>query len=301
MSETGGDLHSCATAKVFTGEEEIEAVVQVLRTWYPRRKNVREMEEKVAPCTPKNTHHGDFGFTAAVPGGRVVDYAPGAEIITPVSVQYHDSAIPGAEIGGSSSDGLPMSTHAFTVRTCGKTPPQLGTQFFAVRGSEKKSKTGFTRRVDAFRTTPNLCVEEPGYNVEPPKWAPAFGFGTGSQTARQHRYADQNIITTCANFLRVYEEHSSCPNSCRFAHGLVGVPCHHPRNGAVYPRRLQIFLEKTQDIQTRTVFTGNVARQRSFKNIAAERAQAVTEADKVMRRRMLLACHQGLSTDNLRT
>jgi CDP-4-dehydro-6-deoxyglucose reductase, E1 len=58
---------------------------------------------------------------------------------------------------------------------------------------------------------------------------------------------------------------------------------------------MQIFLEK-RNIQTRTVFTGNILRQPGFKNVAHKAATAgYPEADKVMRGGMLLACHHGLT------
>jgi CDP-6-deoxy-D-xylo-4-hexulose-3-dehydrase len=51
-----------------------------------------------------------------------------------------------------------------------------------------------------------------------------------------------------------------------------------------------------QDIQTRTVFTGNILRQPGFSNIehrADPSGYAV--ADHVMRGGMLIACHHGLN------
>ncbi|MDP4934334.1 MAG: DegT/DnrJ/EryC1/StrS family aminotransferase, partial [Salibacteraceae bacterium] len=60
---------------------------------------------------------------------------------------------------------------------------------------------------------------------------------------------------------------------------------------------LQIFLEK-RNIQTRTVFTGNILRQPGFKNVVRkESANGYPEADKVMRGGMLLACHHGLTQE----
>ena len=57
---------------------------------------------------------------------------------------------------------------------------------------------------------------------------------------------------------------------------------------------MQIFLEK-RNIQTRTVFTGNILRQPGFKNVAHKASDnGYPEADKVMRGGMLIACHHGL-------
>ena len=60
-----------------------------------------------------------------------------------------------------------------------------------------------------------------------------------------------------------------------------------------------IFFEK-RNIQTRVVFTGNILRQPGFKDIdCVGKADDFTEADKVMRGGMLLACHHGLSIKQL--
>ena len=72
------------------------------------------------------------------------------------------------------------------------------------------------------------------------------------------------------------------------------------REKAPFIRRdMQIFLEK-RNIQTRTVFTGNILRQPGFKNLQHKSAKAgYPEADKVMRGGMLLACHHGLSQEQI--
>ena len=72
------------------------------------------------------------------------------------------------------------------------------------------------------------------------------------------------------------------------------------RESAPFIRRdLQIFLEK-RNIQTRTVFTGNILRQPGFKNVAHKAAKGgYPESDKVMRGGMLLACHHGLNEEQI--
>ena len=116
----------------------------------------------------------------------------------------------------------------------------------------------------------------------------------------------QNIDTRTANYKRMreffsqYEEFfilpKQLPNSrtgwLAFASTL--------RETAPFLRRdLQIFLEK-RNIQTRTVFTGNILRQPGFKHQPHKAtAGGYPEADKVMRGGMLLACHHGLSDEQI--
>ncbi len=70
--------------KTVHGEEEIEAVVKVLRTSTQMGKNVREMEERVAKLYDKQ--YGimvNSGSSALYLAADLMNYEPGAEIITP--------------------------------------------------------------------------------------------------------------------------------------------------------------------------------------------------------------------------
>ncbi len=70
--------------KTVHGEEEIEAVVNVLRTSTQMGKNVREMEERVAGLY--NKKYGimvNSGSSALYLAADLMNYEPGAEIITP--------------------------------------------------------------------------------------------------------------------------------------------------------------------------------------------------------------------------
>src|SRR5690606_38512485 len=70
--------------KTVHGEEEIEAVVNVLRTSTQMGKHVREMEERVAVLYSKK--YGimvNSGSSALYLAADLMNYEPGAEIITP--------------------------------------------------------------------------------------------------------------------------------------------------------------------------------------------------------------------------
>ena len=58
---------------------------------------------------------------------------------------------------------------------------------------------------------------------------------------------------------------------------------------------MQIFLEK-KNIQTISLFTGNILKQPGFKNIKCKKdKKGYPEADKVMIFGIFLACHHGLT------
>ena len=111
-----------------------------------------------------------------------------------------------------------------------------------------------------------------------------------------------NIDTRTVNYLKMrdffsqYEEFFILPKQLPNSRtGWLAI-ANTIRESAPFIRRdLQIFLEK-RNIQTRTVFTGNILRQPGFKNVPSKVAAAgYPESDKVMRGGMLLACHHGLS------
>ena len=159
----------------------------------------------------------------------------------------------------------------------------------------EKIENRFNVEIDGIPYDAKFVFEEPGYNIEPSELGAAFGLV-------QLDKLNKNIDTRTANYERMhtffsqYEEFfilpKQLPNSrtgwLAFATTL--------RESAPFIRRdLQIFLEK-RNIQTRTVFTGNILRQPGFKHVANKASKnGYPESDKVMRGGMLLACHHGLN------
>lgn len=154
----------------------------------------------------------------------------------------------------------------------------------------------FNVEVDGIPYDAKFVFEEPGFNIEPAELGAAFGLV-------QLDNLDWNIDTRTENYRQMREFFSQwedifilprqLPNS-RTGWLAFAVTI---RESAPFIRRdLQIFLEK-RNIQTRTVFTGNILRQPGFKNVAHKAAAGgYREADKIMRGGMLLACHHGLSS-----
>ncbi|MEN9339724.1 MAG: hypothetical protein RIQ62_1036 [Bacteroidota bacterium] len=153
----------------------------------------------------------------------------------------------------------------------------------------------FNVEVDGIPYDAKFVFEEPGYNIEPSEMGAAFGLVQLSKlgsnidlrTAHYHRMR---------SFFEQYEEYFILPKQLpdsRTAWLAFAVTI---RETAPFIRRdLQIFLEK-RNIQTRTVFTGNILRQPGFKNCAHKAsANGYIESDKVMRGGMLMACHHGLT------
>lgn len=152
----------------------------------------------------------------------------------------------------------------------------------------------FNVEVDGIPYDAKFVFEEPGYNIEPSELGAAFGLVQVGKLAdnidkRTQHYNDLR------QFFEQYEEFFVLPKQLPNSRtGWLAFPVTVRENAPFIRRDLQIFLEK-RNIQTRTVFTGNILRQPGFKNVAHKAAAAgYPEADNVMRGGMLIACHHGL-------
>ena len=133
-----------------------------------------------------------------------------------------------------------------------------------------------------------------GYNLEPSEMGAAFGLVQLDRLAGNIAARDANFASQRAFFAEFGEWFILPRQMEQSVTGWLAYPMI-VRDDAPFTRReLQIHFEK-QNIQTRTVFTGNILRQPGFANIARrESADGYPNADQVMRGGMLLACHHGL-------
>jgi CDP-6-deoxy-D-xylo-4-hexulose-3-dehydrase len=153
----------------------------------------------------------------------------------------------------------------------------------------------FNVEVDGIPYDAKFVFEEPGYNIEPSEMGAAFGL---VQLGKLNTNIDLRTAhyTRIRKFFEQYEEYFILPNQLPKSRTPWLAFAVTVRETAPFIRRdLQIFLEK-RNIQTRTVFTGNILRQPGFKNCAHKAsANGYAESDKVMRGGMLMACHHGLN------
>lgn len=138
-----------------------------------------------------------------------------------------------------------------------------------------------------------------GYNIEPSEMGAAFGLVQLDRLEHNIQARERNFARQL-EFFRNYEGWFVLPRQMEQARtGWLAFPLI-VRDDAPFQRRdLQIFLER-RNIQTRTVFTGNVLRQPAFADVPCVRAaEGYPNADRVMRGGMLIACHHGLSERQL--
>lgn len=225
----------------------------------------------------------------------------------------------GAEIGGASSGRFTdMSTTSFYgshIINCAGNGGMLcvNTEALYDRGrllrswgrssslfvESEKIENRFNVEVDGIPYDAKFVFEEPGFNIEPAELGAAFGL-----VQLDHLSANIDARTVNYNRMRTFfsewEDIFILPKQLPDARtGWLAFAVTIRESAPFIRRDLQIFLEK-RNIQTRTVFTGNILRQPGFKNINHKAARGgYPESDKVMRGGMLLACHHGLNEAQL--
>jgi CDP-6-deoxy-D-xylo-4-hexulose-3-dehydrase len=158
----------------------------------------------------------------------------------------------------------------------------------------------FNIALDGIRYDAKFIFEAVGYNLEPSEMGAAFGTVQLNKLENNIHLREQ-WFAKHLKFFSQYEEWfvlpEQLPNSSTgwLAFALTVRPT------APFTRtEMQIFLEK-RNIQTRTIFTGNILRQPGFKHIPHKAdPQGYANADAVMQGGILLGCHHGLNDEMLR-
>lgn len=163
----------------------------------------------------------------------------------------------------------------------------------------EKIENRFNVELEGIPYDAKFVFSEPGYNIEGSEMGAAFGLVQLNKLGKNidARTANYNELRA---FFEQYEEHFILPKQLPNSRtGWLAIALT-VRDTAPFIRRdLQIFLEK-RNIQTRTVFTGNILRQPGFKNQPHKATpNGYAEADKVMKGGILLACHHGLVPEQI--
>ncbi len=295
---------------------------QVKKGWVPAFVDVKEgtynidvnkVEEMITPKTK----------AMIIPNliGNLPDWQKLREIADKYGIfLLEDSADTlGAEIGGASSGRFTdMSTTSFYgshIINCAGNGGMLcvNTEALYDRGrllrswgrssslfvESEKIENRFNVEIEGIPYDAKFVFEEPGYNMEPAELGAAFGNVQLDDLAANIDARTENY-RRMREFFGQYEEHFILPNQLPDSRtGWLAFAVTVRESAPFIRRDMQIFLEK-RNIQTRTVFTGNILRQPGFKNYAHKAAAGgYPEADKVMRGGMLLACHHGLNEAQL--
>ena len=163
----------------------------------------------------------------------------------------------------------------------------------------EKIENRFNVQVDGIDYDAKFVFESLGYNLEPSEMGAAFGLVQLGKLDFNIAERERNF-DFMTNFFKPYEEWFILPK--QFPNSRTGWLAYAItiKGSAPFTRKeFQIFMEK-RNIQTRTVFTGNIARQPLFKTVDFRIAEeGCKHTDDVMSGGVLLACHHGL-TDEMR-
>ncbi len=163
----------------------------------------------------------------------------------------------------------------------------------------EKIENRFNINLEGIDYDAKFVFSELGYNMEPSEIGAAFGLVQlkkleNNLLARAHNFETQ------LNFFSQYENWFVLPQQMPDSQtGWLAFPLTLRPDAPFTRKDLQIYLEK-RNIQTRTVFTGNILRQPGFSNINCKRSSdGYVNADAVMQGGMLIACHHGLEPEQV--
>ena len=152
----------------------------------------------------------------------------------------------------------------------------------------------FNIKISGIDYDAKYIFSEIGYNFLPSEISAAFAL-------EQLKKLKKNIYIRNKNFEYLKKFFNNYKNLFKLPNQYSGVktpwlafPLVVKKNKYFTRKKLQIFFEKN-NIQTRTIFTGNILRQPVMKNrIHKKHPDCYPVADDVMKNGILLGCHQGM-------
>ena len=161
----------------------------------------------------------------------------------------------------------------------------------------EKIENRFNVKVDGIEYDAKFVFEALGYNLEPSEMGAAFGLVQLGKLDFNIEERQRNF-DYMTQFFQQYEKWFILPNQLPNSRtGWLAYAMTIKDEAPFTRREFQIFMEK-RNVQTRTVFTGNVARQPLFKTVDFRMSEnGAPHADHVMRGGVLLACHHGLNDE----
>jgi CDP-4-dehydro-6-deoxyglucose reductase, E1 len=157
----------------------------------------------------------------------------------------------------------------------------------------------FNVELDGFAYDAKFVFDELGFNIEPSEIGAAFGLVQLNKLEKNIAARERNFATQYA-FFKNYEEWFVLPRQLPQSRtGWLAFPLTVRKSAPFTRRQMQIFLEQ-RNIQTRPVFAGNILRQPAMSGVKHRASPGgYPVADDVMRGGILLACHHGLSAEQL--
>ena len=157
----------------------------------------------------------------------------------------------------------------------------------------------FNIDIEGIEYDAKFVFETIGYNLEGSEIGASFGLIQLENLENNIEVREQNFKIQ-SEFFKKFDEYFILPHQTDNTRtGWLAYPIQIRENAPFSRTEFQIFLEKN-NIQTRTVFTGDITKQPGFKNIPMRKTEdRFVHAENIMRNGVLLACHHGLTIEML--
>lgn len=156
----------------------------------------------------------------------------------------------------------------------------------------------FNNTIDTIQYDAKFIFEAIGYNFEPSEIGAAFGLVQLNKLKKNIKLREEHFKRHY-DFFSAYEDWFILPKQLdNTITGWLAFPITIKDDAPFSRTQLQIFMEK-RNIQTQTVFTGNILRQPGFSRIKHRKntSGCYPHADQIMRGGILLAVHHGLTEE----
>jgi len=170
----------------------------------------------------------------------------------------------------------------------------------ATFNESEKIEDRFDVKISGIQYDKKYIFSELGYNFLPSEISAAFAIEQIKKLENNILLRDRNF-NYLKEFFKNYSKYFKLPETYpKVRTPWLAFPLVIKQNKRFNRREMQIFFEKN-NVQTRTIFTGNILRQPLMKNLKYKsHKNTALIADDVMKNGILLGCHQALSKNDLK-
>ena len=157
----------------------------------------------------------------------------------------------------------------------------------------------FNIKISGIDYDAKYVFSEMGYNFLPSEISAAFALEQIKKLKNNIKIRNRNF-SRLTSFFKKYEDLFKLPEKYEGVNTpWLAYPLVIKKNKIFNRKKLQIYLEKN-NIQTRTIFTGNILKQPVMKNKKFKyHKNCNTVADDVMKNGILIGCHQGMNISDI--
>ena len=169
----------------------------------------------------------------------------------------------------------------------------------AIFNESEGIKKRFNIKVDGIPYDGKYIFSDMGYNFLPSEISAAFALEQLKKLSKNIKIRNYNF-NQLKKFFKKYSNYFDLPEvNKKVKTPWLAFPLVIKNNKKFKRKELQIYLEKN-NIQTRTIFTGNILKQPIIKNkIFKKIKNSENVSNNVMKNGLLIGCHQGLNNSDL--